>query len=62
MKEFVEENRLGITVKSEDNQAFAEDVIKILNGDFVIFKNKKQNEWYWEETVKPLITDKAFNL
>lgn len=55
MKEFVEENGLGISVKSEDNQAFADAVIKIFNGSFVVSQNKKPNEWYWEETVNPLL-------
>lgn len=55
MKDFVEKNGLGISIESENSQAFADAVIHIYNGEFIISQNKKHGGWYWEETVMPLL-------
>ncbi len=54
MKEFVETNQLGISIESGNSQAFAHAVIQIYNNQFITSQSKKPDEWYWEETVKPL--------
>lgn len=56
MKEFVEQNGLGISIESGNSRAFANAVIQIYNGKFLVSQSKKPDEWYWEETVKPLIS------
>lgn len=57
MKEFVETNQLGTSIGSGNSKAFANAVIHIYNNQIINFKSKKPDEWYWEETVKPLISN-----
>lgn len=55
MKEFVEENNLGISIHSQNADEFYKAVIKIYNNE-IAFKKMKDDSWIWENTVKPLIS------
>jgi len=54
MREFIEKNELGISIKSESYNEFYKAVIKIYNNE-VAFKIMKKDSWIWENTVKPMI-------
>ena len=52
MKEFIENNKLGISIHSEDSFSFARAVMQINKGDLIF--NNKMSFLFWEETIKPL--------
>lgn len=55
MKDFVEQNNLGISIESENSEQFADAVIKIYNKRASFKSTSINDNWYWENTVKPLI-------
>jgi len=55
MKDFVEKNKLGIAIKTNDSEAFANAVFDIYNHKFSLGKNDANEDWLWEKTVSPLI-------
>ncbi len=55
MKEFVEENNLGIAIESGNSRQFSEAVLKIYNNEFFLKPNNPPANWYWENTVGELI-------
>lgn len=56
MKDFVEQNNLGLSIQSDNSEQFAEAVLKIYNeGMHIDFKSSCAH--FWEETVEPLCTN-----
>lgn len=54
MKEYVETNNLGISIESENSDQFANAVLKIYSDNDSYTKDHQKNDWYWDETVKPM--------
>lgn len=55
MKEYVEQNKLGISIETNNSKQFADAVVNIYNNPANYLSNFKGKNCYWEETVKPLV-------
>jgi glycosyltransferase involved in cell wall biosynthesis len=55
MKEFVEQNNLGISIETENSEQFADAVLKIHTDMDKYTTAKITKDWYWEDTVKPMV-------
>ncbi len=55
MKEFVEQNKLGIAVHSEDSDEFADVTLKIFRKEIVFNHAHEMKNWLWERTVTPML-------
>ncbi len=54
MKEFVEQNALGVSIESNNSSQFAEAVIS-LSKENDQYSKKAVSAWYWEETILPML-------
>jgi glycosyltransferase involved in cell wall biosynthesis len=55
MKDFVEQNNLGISIRTNNSTDFTGAVIKIYNNESMYYKKDINENWLWEKTVSPLI-------
>ncbi len=55
MHDFVINNGLGLSISNNNSLQFAENAIKIQNGDFVFNNDINLDNIFWEDTVSPII-------
>jgi len=60
MKNFVEKNKIGISIPSNDSNAFYKAVLNIYKNIISINNYKIKTNWYWENTIYPLINKYQF--